>query len=143
MKLSSRVPCACLFVAIIGLFIAISPAVAQEWTRFRGPNGAGQSDAKIPAEWTDAVTNWKIALPGSGHSSPVLWGDKLFITSADQSAGERYLLCLSAADGHELWRKPYPFDKYHVHEQNSFATSTAAVDADRVYIVWSNPKQCT
>ncbi len=143
MKLSSRGHWAIWTIVLCFLFTAASSISAQEWTRFRGPNGSGQSEVKIPARWTDAEINWKIALPGSGHSSPVLWGERLFITSADLSAGERYLLCLNTADGHELWRKPYPFDKYHVHEQNSFATSTAAVDADRVYIVWSNPKQCT
>jgi outer membrane protein assembly factor BamB len=143
MKLLSRSDCAFWFAALSFLFAAASSASAQEWTRFRGPNGSGQSETKIPAKWTDAEINWRITLPGSGHSSPVLWGDKLFITSADLAAGERYMLCLNTVDGHELWRKPYPFDKYHVHEQNSFATSTAAVDPDRVYIVWSNPKQCT
>lgn len=119
------------------------PAAAQEWSRFRGPNGSGQSEAKIPAQWTERDVNWKVTLPGSGHSSPVLWGEKIFLTSADPAAGQRYVLCLSTADGHEIWRKPYPFDKHHVHEQNSYATSTPAADADRVYVVWANPTQCT
>jgi outer membrane protein assembly factor BamB len=140
LSLPRRVPHGLLWCWIA---LAAAPALAQEWTRFRGPNGSGQSEAKIPAQWSDADFNWKVTLPGSGHSSPVLWGDKIFITSADMSAGERYVLCLSAADGHEIWRKSYPFDKHHVHDQNSYATSTPAVDADRVYVVWANPKQCT
>ena len=125
------------------ILLAAVPALGQEWTRFRGPNGSGQSEAKIPAQWSEADYNWKVTLPGNGNSSPVLWGDKIFVTSADMGAGERYVLCLNAADGHEIWRKSYPFDKHHLHEQNTFATSTPAVDADRVYIVWANPKQCT
>ena len=67
--------------AILFLFVAAADsALAQEWTRFRGPNGSGESDATtIPAKWTDKDYNWKINLPGAGHSSPVLWGDKIFL----------------------------------------------------------------
>ena len=66
------------------LLLVCSTAGAQEWTRFRGLNGAGQSDATtIPAAWTEDDYNWKVELPGIGHSSPVLWGKKIFLTSAD------------------------------------------------------------
>jgi outer membrane protein assembly factor BamB len=116
---------------------------AQEWTRFRGPNGSGQSEARIPAQWSDADVNWKVELPGSGHSSPVLWGDKIFITSADIQASKRYLLCLSAADGHEIWRKSFSYKTYHINDLNSFATSTPAVDGDNVYVAWGSPEQST
>ena len=126
-----------LFVVVI----AATPAAAQEWTRFRGPNGSGQSEAKIPAQWSEKDFNWKIELPGSGHSSPVLWGDKIFLTSADSKAAERYVLCVSATDGHVIWRKSFPYPNYHIHDQNSFATSSPAVDADRVYVAWATPQQ--
>ena len=57
-------------------------SAAQEWPRFRGPNGAGISHAKtIPTKITDADIHWKVELPGTGHSSPVLWGDRIFLTS--------------------------------------------------------------
>src|SRR5690348_8923833 len=77
----------------------------QEWTRFRGPNGTGESETTtIPASWTDKDLNWKVELPGIGHSSPVLWGDKIFLLSADQKSATRYVLCLNAADGKQIWR---------------------------------------
>src|SRR4051794_31456941 len=68
------------------LFAATShSAPAQEWTRFRGPNGSGVSTATtVPVRWTEKDHNWKAALPGVGHSSPVLWGERLFVTSADE-----------------------------------------------------------
>jgi hypothetical protein len=57
---------------------------AQEWARFRGPTGSGISSAKtVAAKWTDADFNWKTALPGTGHSSPVVWGDRIFVTAGD------------------------------------------------------------
>src|SRR6266545_3402801 len=69
-------------------------AEGQEWTRFRGANGTGVSDATIPATWTEADYNWRVELPGIGHSSPVLWGDKIFLTSALEETAERIAMCL-------------------------------------------------
>ncbi len=117
---------------------------AQEWTRFRGPNGTGESAAKgIPATWTEADYNWKAALPGIGHSSPVLWGEKLFVLSADPNSATRYILCLNADDGKEIWRREFKSDAHHLHSRNSFASCSPAVDDERVYVAWSTPQQST
>lgn len=121
--------------------LAIAVSSAQEWTRFRGPNGAGISEStKIPANWTDADYNWKAELPGIGHSSPVLWGDKIFLTSADETNATRYVLCVSTVDGKIVWQKEYSSTLHNKHERNSFASATAAVDEDHVYVVWSAPE---
>ena len=75
-------------------------ARSQEWTRFRGPNGTGVSDAKsIPVTWTDADYRWKTKLPGKGHGSPVVWGDKLFVLSADPNNATRYVICVHTGPG--------------------------------------------
>src|SRR5713101_6814091 len=67
---------------------------AQEWTRFRGPNGTGVSSSKtIPTKITSADINWKVELPGTGHSSPVLWGDQIFLTSTGDKAGGISVFC--------------------------------------------------
>jgi outer membrane protein assembly factor BamB len=133
-------------IVIIALLIglAASSLAAQEWTRFRGPNGTGESEAKgIPATWTDADYAWKAALPGIGHSSPVLWGEKLFLFSASPEDATRYVLCLNAATGKELWRRAFKSDPHHLHLRNSFASCTPAVDEGRVYVAWSTPKKTT
>jgi outer membrane protein assembly factor BamB len=123
-------------------FLCASSSHGQEWTRFRGPNGQGISEAKtIPAKWTEKDYNWKIELPGGGHSSPVLWGDKLFITSGDQQAGHTILLALNASDGTVLWQKEYTLSKYRPNKLNSFATATPAVDADKAYVLMTSPKE--
>ncbi len=123
----------------LGLVLAL--AAAQEWSRFRGPNGAGVSpEAGLPASWTDAETRWKAALPGGGNSSPVAWGDRVFVTAADEAKGERYLLCLGLADGRERWRKTFPYSKYKIHKNSSHASSTPAADAARVYVLWHAPQ---
>jgi outer membrane protein assembly factor BamB len=129
------------FFSSIALLAAIvSPAFAQEWTRFRGPNGTGESETStIPASWTDKDLNWKIELPGIGHSSPVLWGEKIFLLSADSKTATRYVLCINSKNGKQIWRRDYPGVPHHLHVNSSFASVTPAVDADRVYVAWSDP----
>ena len=123
-------------LALAILIAASHPSPAQEWTRFRGPNGTGISDAKtIPTKFTEADFNWKTVLPGTGHSSPVLWGDKIFLTSADENGEKFFVLCLNAADGKIIWQKESPLKPHKKHGRyNTLASSTPAVDAERVYI---------
>ena len=128
-----------LYLALAGF--AASTAAAQEWTRFRGPNGTGESEAKtIPASWTDKDLNWRIELPGVGHSSPVLWGEKIFLLSADPQTATRYVLCINAADGKQIWRREYPGVVHKLNTKSSYASSTPTVDAERVYVAWSDPE---
>src|SRR5437773_1640828 len=100
-----------LFVpALVSSLLLSSALFAQEWTRFRGPNGSGISTAKtVPVQFSSSDYNWRVELPGVGHSSPVLWGNKIFVTSAEEDKGKRHVLCLNAADGKCLWDKTYDF----------------------------------
>ena len=137
----SIVASACLVASLI----ATTSTFAQEWTRFRGPNGTGVSQAKtIPTTWTEKDYNWKVKLPGgSGHSSPVVWGDKVFLLSADPEDATRYMLCYDATSGEQLWQRKYKSTPHHLHLRSSFASSTPAVDAEHVYIGWSTPDETT
>jgi len=120
--------------------VSVPEGQAQEWTRFRGPNGAGIGDAKaIPTQWAEGDFNWKTALPGVGHSSPVLWGDKVFVTSADDKRMQFAVLCLKVSDGSVLWQKEFPFTPHRKHANNAFATSTPTVDAGHVYVTRTEP----
>jgi outer membrane protein assembly factor BamB len=128
-----------LLLSILLLVCIADRAVAENWPRFRGPNGSGISDATtVPTKWTDDDYNWKIELPGLGLSSPVIWDNRLFVTSADADAGQRWLFCIDTSDGSVVWRKEFAFAKHPKHKNNSFATSTPAVDADHVYVVWQS-----
>ena len=129
------------FLAALAILWA-SVSQGQEWTRFRGPNGQGISDAKtIPVKWTEKDYNWKVELPGGGHSSPVLWGEKLFVTSGDQKVGHGVLLALRVSDGSVLWQKQYTPTVYRMNKLNSYATATPAVDEDRIYVLWTSPEE--
>jgi outer membrane protein assembly factor BamB len=124
------------------LAIAAQQAFAQEWTRFRGPNGTGIGHAPgLPVQWTLKDCLWRVELPGVGHSSPVIWGDRLFITSAGEKDGRRFISCLHTADGRTLWRRELPLKTYPKSPNNSYASATPALDADHVYVTWSTPEQ--
>lgn len=129
------------FLLLILILLAAS-SQAQEWTRFRGPNGSGISAATgIPVTWTEDDYNWKTKLPVEGSSSPVLWGNKIFLTGDDAENNRRSILCLDAESGRIQWRRDYTFDDYRLHRDNDFASATPCVDQDGVIVVWSTPKQ--
>jgi outer membrane protein assembly factor BamB len=93
---------------LLALVAVIAQSAAQEWTRFRGPNGSGISHAKtIPTEISDQSILWKVELPGTGHSSPVLWGEKIFLTTTGDKAGGISVLCSGAKDGNLIWRRVF------------------------------------
>jgi len=112
----------------------IGAANAENWPRFRGSNGTGVApDSNIPTEWTQDDLTWKIQLPGDGNASPVVWGDTVYITSADRDSGTFSLHALRASDGEVEWKRDYTFEPIRVHNLNSFASSTPAVDENGVY----------
>jgi outer membrane protein assembly factor BamB len=115
---------------------------AQEWPRFRGPNGSGVSETILPTTWTHRDYRWQIKLPGPGHSSPVVWGERVFVTSAD-TAGKLHVLCLDAATGATVWTRPFAAGPPRGHKDNNLASSTPAVDGQRVYVAWANAKGAT
>lgn len=124
---------------LTALLIAVStgPALADDhWPRFRGPNGAGVSDAKtISANITDKDIRWKTPLPGVGHSSPVIWGDKLFVTSGDADTGAQRVHALAVDSGKILWTKQFASQTFRMHRFNAYAAASCTVDAERVYFV--------
>ena len=110
------------------------PLAAQEWTRFRGPNGTGISAATgIPVTWTEQDFRWRVPIAGDSHSQPVIWGERIFLTTAMQAGKERALLCLRKTDGQELWAKKYPLPTHRPGNRNAgYANGSAVVDAERV-----------
>jgi outer membrane protein assembly factor BamB len=128
----------------LALLMGFSSATfAQEWSRFRGPNGTGLSDSKFAPKFAPTDFSWKIELPGGGHSSPVLWGKKLFIACCDDHTARRTLLCINADDGSTIWRRDVDSQTHKLHMNNSYASGTPAVDGEHVYICWSTPAELT
>ncbi len=129
-------------LVVVSVFLLASVAQGRQWSRFRGPNGQGISYAKtIPIKWTEKDYNWKVKLPGVGHSSPVIFSDKVFLTCGDQKTGRGMLLALSVSDGKVLWQKEYELTKYRMNSSNSYATATPAVDGEHVYVLWATTNE--
>ena len=122
---------------------SVSISDPSNWARFRGPNGSGLSDADIPAQWTDKDYNWKTTLPGGGHSSPVIWGDRIFLLCGNDQTGEHMVVCVNATDGSIRWNRSFRGRTYSHHQYNSYASSSPAVDEKRVYVCWSTPEEFT
>src|SRR5262245_17947998 len=139
------VPVRCGLMAAGSCWLALvlgGPIEAQEWTRFRGPNGSGVSPADtIPSRWTAKDYRWKVELPGTGHSSPVLWGKRIFLTSGDEATGKRLVVCLRAGDGTRIWLREFAAERHRKHADNSFASATPAVDERHLYLCWGTPKE--
>lgn len=110
------------------------PVLGDEWPRFRGPQGNGFSPLKgVPATWTESDFEWKVELPGVGHSSPVVWGKRLFLTTGTED-GDRSMRCLDAITGKELWSDTVKLGANPLHKKNSYASGTPTADEERVYV---------
>jgi len=124
------------------LLISHSFAFGENWPRFRGPSGSGETpeSVELPKSWKKGDAKWSADLPGEGSSSPVIWNGKVFVTSASGGGATRVLQCFDLQKGTPLWKKEIKSAKHKRHKFNSYATSTPAVDADRVYVLWGQPK---
>ncbi len=144
------------------LLIAAGLASAQNWPSFRGPGASGIADGQhLPASWDVARSVnlfWKTAIPGLAHSSPIVWGDRVFVSTAvsgkpgvtfkrglygegtasdDLSVQQWKLLCLDLKTGKLLWERTayqgVPKEKRHI--KATYANSTPATDG-RVVVAW-------
>jgi outer membrane protein assembly factor BamB len=112
---------------------------AADWTRFRGPNGTGVADPATPTHFalTTDLT-WSTKLPGTGHGSPIVVGDKVFLQAASTDGSTRSLVCLNVSDGKVAWEKKVIDGKAgKVHKKSSNASGTPCSDGERVFnVVW-------
>src|SRR5436305_8688109 len=108
----------CRFLALLTLavgqtFLCAGDRPAANWPCFRGPHGNGVADEKtLPLKWgpKDNLA-WKVALPGPGASSPVVWGERVFVTAFTGTKASdlvRHVLCFDRKTGKELWKKSFP-----------------------------------
>lgn len=118
--------------------------VLRNWPRFRGPRGDGVAfSTNLPVAW-DGVSGegilWKTAVSAAGFNSPVVWGERIFLSGGDASVRE--VLCFDAVGGALLWRFPLPpppgglTPKPEIPEETGFAASTVATDGRRVYAIF-------
>ena len=119
-----------------------SETEAQDWTRFRGIQGAGiDSHLTAPVSWDSSSFRWDIDLPGTGNASPVVWGDRIFVTSSDDENDLGYVIAVDERDGKILWQREFNVTDLRMHNDNNLAMPSPAVDESQVYSIWySNEK---
>jgi outer membrane protein assembly factor BamB len=128
-------------LAVPAVLLAVGLAAAENWPAWRGPTGQGHSaDKAPPLTWnTKENIRWKTPLPEDGNSSPVVWGDRVFVTQATQQGkikgGIRSLMCFDRKDGKLLWKKDteYP-EQEPTHGTNPFCAASPATDGERVVV---------
>ena len=107
---------------------------AADWTRFRGPNGTGVVEGTVPTSFDMAKdVAWKAKLPGVGHGSPIVIGDKVILPTSSKDGNERSLLCLSAKTGETVWAYTVEGKTGKTHKKNNLASGTPCTDGERVY----------
>jgi outer membrane protein assembly factor BamB len=125
------------------LFLLSAPLLAAEtnWPMWRGPQGDGSStETNIPTKWngkTGENIAWKVEILGTGHSSPIVWGDRVFVVSCLEEKKERVLISLDRKLGKTIWQQnvlEVPLEKKH--GLNSFASGTPATDGKLVYVTF-------
>ncbi len=116
------------------VFAMSAPAAEPTWPRWRGPQGDGHSaETGIPVKWDTSSIVWKTALKGSGQSSPIIWGDRIFLTSALERGKTRLVFCVDRKNGKILWEKAvWTGTPEQSHDQNGWATPSCATDGEIV-----------
>ena len=128
----------------LALLFLSTPALAQEpeqWSRFRGPNGQGISSATgLPTHWSDTENIvWKTSIPGEGWSSPVIWNDHIFLTTATAGGVECRVIAVDRKSGEILWSTMvFTQELKQRNPRNSRATPTPVTDGQRVYALFPN-----
>ena len=115
--------------------------IAADWLQFRGPGGTGISpEANLPVQLDAKSVTWKINLPGRGLSSPVIVGDKIFVTACSSTEQDRlHLLCFSAKDGAKLWERQFwATGRTMAHPKTSVAANTPCSDGKRLFCLFSS-----
>src|SRR5262245_1593016 len=113
-----------------------TPAGAENWPAWRGPHASGVSgEHELPLTWGPADNvRWKVPLPGPGNSTPVVWGDRVFLTQALDGGKRRALIAFRRTDGKKLWQGEVPCPVQETtHPQNPPCSASPVTDGQGVY----------
>lgn len=126
-------------IAALLMSLAVS-AVADDWTRFRGPDGNGVARSPVPAQLDASSVLWSADLPGRGLSSPVIVGNRVFVTCSSGVKNDRlHVRCHRASDGALLWERQFwATGRTMTHEKICGAVPTPVVDGNRVFALFSS-----
>ncbi len=121
----------------------VEAAAADDWPRWRGPNfnGVAAEGQAPPTSWTDTKNVvWKTEVPGRGHSSPVIIGSQIFLTTADEAAQTQSVVSFDRKTGERLWMTEVNKGGFpaKIHSKNTHASPTVAYAGERLFAVFNN-----
>jgi outer membrane protein assembly factor BamB len=125
-------------LTVLGLVLCLSSLTrAADWQHWRGPNFDGSSDAKNLPEKLDTQSNlrWSTALPGPGAGTPIISGDRIFVSALDNSSKKLLAMCISRADGKIVWRKEVG-EGFEQNQRNNMASPSPVTDGTTVYFYY-------
>jgi outer membrane protein assembly factor BamB len=125
-----------LFPAVLSLGLA-SLVSADNWPAWRGPDANGHCrERNLPLKWSPHENiRWKTPLPDQGNSTPVIWGDRIFLTQATEKGRRRSLLCFDRGAGKLLWRQTVEYNKPEpTHPTNPYCSASPVTDGERVVV---------
>jgi len=133
----NTVLCFLLLMFLMPLSTAQEAVSEEDWSQFRGPGGQGHASARsLPTKWTDSENvTWKVPIPGKGWSSPVIQGEKIWLTTATEGGRSLRALCLQRSTGKiihniELFRQE---EIGRIHSKNSYASPTPIIEGNRIF----------
>lgn len=119
------------------LRILVAEGEGQDyWPNWRGPSGQGIVDGSgYPDTWSDTENVlWKASVPGIGHSSPIVWEDRIFLTTSYEDGRRMSVLAFGREDGEMVWEAEIPFvSREHIHQKNSHASATPVTDGALIF----------
>jgi outer membrane protein assembly factor BamB len=125
--------------------VAVSGAsfAQDDWARWRGPTGDGMAaeGQTPPSSWSeDTNVVWKAEVPGRGHASPIVVGDRIFLATAEEDTQTQSVICYDRITGNLLWKTDINQGAFtaRIHPKNTHASQTVAVDGERVFVVFNN-----
>lgn len=125
----------------LGLSVLTGTMLGEDWRQFRGPSSTGLASVQgLPTTLTESHLLWKSDLPGRGLSSPIIVGDKLFLTAAEGSEQERLIvLCLDARSGQPIWKRTFwATGRTMCHEKTCVAAPTPVSDGQHIVALYSS-----
>ena len=124
------------------ILLAPWPSTAEDWPSWRGPRGDGTStEENVPTRWNSTENiAWQVRIPGVGHASPIVSGDRVFVVTSLPQSNQRLLLCLDRATGRIVWRvTALHAPPEAMHRLNSCASSTPATDGQFIFVSFLEP----
>src|SRR6185436_16580117 len=128
-------------IGTVVLLMARGGIRGDNWPAWRGPHATGVAEERdLPLKWGPKENiRWKVALPEAGNSTPIIWGDRVFITQALDGGKRRALIAFDRADGKKLWQQEVACQTVETtHKQNPPCSASPVTDGKAVYAYFAS-----